>query len=196
MSKPLFVPLRKEWFQKFASGEKRSEYRVNGPRWNKRVCKEGRAAVLANGYGWPRLHARILRTVIIPAHRAPKAARQIFGARELIRIDVENVRPIERAAWELFNRLGQRRNTVMTRDEALPYVSFAVDDALAPRDPKDAPSDARLVGWQCGFEPMFVAVWSYLGHALDDEEATEIATDLLVERHWFSDGATEPDYVI
>jgi hypothetical protein len=85
----------------------------------------------------------------------------------------------------------------MTREQALKYVSFAVDDALSVCDIKDMPDNARLVGWQCGFEPMFVAVWSYLDLELDDQEAEELATELLIERKWF--GADRPrhaDYVI
>jgi hypothetical protein len=61
------------------------------------------------------------------------------------------------------------------------------------------PSNARLVGWQCGFEPLFVAVWSYLDVRLDDCEAEEIATDFLIERGWFGknlEHGKEPDYVI
>lgn len=104
-NKPLFVPLIKEWFDAFASGRKRVEYRLHGPRWNKRVCYDGRAVVLANGYGWPRLFGRITHTVIVPAHRVPKAAQAIFGNRELIRIHVDEVRPIERSAWELSKRV-------------------------------------------------------------------------------------------
>jgi hypothetical protein len=89
----------------------------------------------------------------------------------------------------------------MTREQALPYVSYCVDDALSPRDIKDMPANARLVGWQCGFEPLFVAVWSYLDVRLDDDEAEELAADLLQERGWFADVApdeTTPsaDYVI
>jgi hypothetical protein len=83
----------------------------------------------------------------------------------------------------------------MTRNEALGYVSCAVDDALSPRSPADAPTNARLVGWHCGFEPMFVAVWSYLGVNVDEEEAVEIATDYLVERAWFAGEPTDPDWV-
>lgn len=83
----------------------------------------------------------------------------------------------------------------MRRADALPFVSLAVDDALSPRDPRDAPTNARLVGWQCGFEPLFVAVWSYLDVELDDDEAEEIATDYLRERHWFTDDRPA-DYII
>lgn len=84
----------------------------------------------------------------------------------------------------------------MTRIEALSYISFAVDDALSERDPKDMPDNARLVGWQCGFEPLFVAVWSYLGVDLDEDEAVELATGLLLEKNWFAGEPCEPDYVI
>lgn len=85
----------------------------------------------------------------------------------------------------------------MNREQALPFVSYAVDNALSERQPSEAPENARLVGWQCGFEPMFVAVWSYLGGRLDDEEAIDLAVDLLSEKNWFADGErTEPDYVI
>lgn len=92
--KALFIPLLKKWFEKFRDGSKRIEYRVHGPRWNKRVCYDGRAVVLANGYGWPRLTARIDHTRIIPAAKAPKAAREIFGDRELIAIHVIDVYPL------------------------------------------------------------------------------------------------------
>jgi hypothetical protein len=88
----------------------------------------------------------------------------------------------------------------MTREQALPYVLYAVDDALAERKLDEVPPYARLVGWQCGFEPLFVAVWSYLSEDPNDQpdyaEASELATDLLAEKNWFSGEPTEPDYVI
>ena len=84
----------------------------------------------------------------------------------------------------------------MTREMAMPYVSYAVDDALSEREVAEMPANARLVGWQAGFEPLFVAVWSYLGVRLDDEEAEEIAADLLQEKKWFAGDAIPADYVI
>jgi hypothetical protein len=86
----------------------------------------------------------------------------------------------------------------MTRNEALPFVSFALDDALNVRRLAEIPADARLVGWQCGFEPLFVAVWSYLpGLRLDADTAAVIALDYLAELDWFADGTPrEADYVI
>lgn len=87
----------------------------------------------------------------------------------------------------------------MQRSEAIPYVSYAVDDALAERAVAEMPPNARLVGWQCGFEPLFVAVWSYLPNtAIDAEEAAELPTDLLREKQWFGDNENPPapDYVL
>ena len=49
--KPIFIPLRREWFEKFARGEKTTEYRVYGPRWNETTCQVGRKVVLSLGYG-------------------------------------------------------------------------------------------------------------------------------------------------
>lgn len=85
---------------------------------------------------------------------------------------------------------------MMTREQALPYVSYCVDDALSERRVDEMPAKARLVGWQCGFEPLFVAVWSYLDVAIGDDEAAELATDLLAEKKWFAGEPTEPDYII
>ncbi len=86
----------------------------------------------------------------------------------------------------------------MTREQALPYVAHYLDDALSPdHSAGDLRDDARLVGWQCGFEPLFVAVQSYLpGVRLDDDEAAEIATDYLAEIGWLCGEKSAPDYVL
>ncbi len=58
--KPLFIPLKTKWFEQFVSGEKRSELRLYGPRWNESTCSIGRAVVLSKGYGkGARLNGRI-----------------------------------------------------------------------------------------------------------------------------------------
>jgi hypothetical protein len=49
--KPLFIPLKTEFFNAFASGSKTVEYRKYGARWNETTCSIGRAVVLSNGYG-------------------------------------------------------------------------------------------------------------------------------------------------
>ena len=84
----------------------------------------------------------------------------------------------------------------MNKKQALEYVSYCVDDALCERNIADMPENARLVGWQCGFEPLFVAVWSYLGVKLSEEEAEEIAIDLLEEKKWFTDESIPAYYII
>lgn len=99
----------------------------------------------------------------------------------------------------------------MKRSEALQYVGYALDDSLNPHNAAhhNIPDNAVLVGWQCGFEPMFVAVWSYLPRTtLSRDSAIDIACDYLQEIGWFADIGEgkddpllnsypiEPDYVI
>ena len=84
----------------------------------------------------------------------------------------------------------------MNKIQATPYIGYYLDDSLASHDAKDMPANARLVGWQCGFEPMFVAVWSYLGGKLGKRKSEEIATDYLNEINWFSGEPKEADYIL
>ena len=93
----------------------------------------------------------------------------------------------------------------MTYEQAKPYVGFVVDDSGNGRmatieSDRHARQCAKyrpvLVGWQCGFDPMFVAVYSYLDVRLDDSKAIELVTDYLTELKWFNGEETEPDYVI
>lgn len=108
-------------------------------------------------------------------------------------------------------------HTKMTREMAIPYVSYVVDDALCGRKlgedihaivrtggDDSLPSRERkgfeypsvLIGWQCGFEPMFVAVHSYLDVRLSDAECVELALDYLSEIGWFAGAGKDPDYII
>lgn len=59
--KPLFIPLRAEFFDAFAAGTKTTEYRRRGPRWNAETCRIGRRVVLSRGYGSAR---RLSGTVV------------------------------------------------------------------------------------------------------------------------------------
>ena len=85
----------------------------------------------------------------------------------------------------------------MTRQEAIEYVGHHVDDA-GSSEPRAITDKTRLVGWQCGFEPMFVAVHSYLdGCQCDDIESEDLASDYLDEIGWFSGGKTKsPDFLL
>lgn len=59
--KPLFIPLKTEFFEAFENGMKDTEYRIYGPRWNERTCAIGREVVLSHGYG----NKRRLRGVVV-----------------------------------------------------------------------------------------------------------------------------------
>jgi hypothetical protein len=99
---------------------------------------------------------------------------------------------------QLINRMNDKQ---MQRSQALPYVAYVVDDAANARKVQPGeviPENARLIGWQCGAEPLFVAVVSYLpGVTLDPDGACELAIDYLLELGWFADPAeTYPQFVL
>lgn len=50
-NKPLFIPLKGEYFDAFVAGTKNTEYRPHGPRWNAEVCYPGRKVTISYGYG-------------------------------------------------------------------------------------------------------------------------------------------------
>ena len=59
--KPLFIPLKTEYYRAFENGTKPAEYRPYGKRWNEQSCYLGRPVVLARGYSTPdRLNGRII----------------------------------------------------------------------------------------------------------------------------------------
>jgi hypothetical protein len=77
MDRPLFIPLRREFFDAFARGEKAEEWRRHGPGWNASSCRIGRPVTLALGYrGTRRLSGIITRFRIAPAS---DAAIAIYG---------------------------------------------------------------------------------------------------------------------
>ena len=114
----------------------------------------------------------------------------------------------------------------MNRSEAIPHVSYVVDDAgcASPlgdnthalvRELDKAAYNSQikwskfryasvLVGWDDAYtnSPVFVAVHSYLDVELTDAEVTELATDYLFEIGCFrhADGSprdsTKPNYLI
>lgn len=84
----------------------------------------------------------------------------------------------------------------MLRIEALEHVAYCLDDTGNIREIESMPSNARLVGWGAGFEPMFVAVWSYLPNTtVSYAEAIEIAEDWLKDIGWFAGEPTRPSYL-
>jgi hypothetical protein len=49
--KPLFIPLKRKYYERFISGRKNHELRLEGKRWNSKTCFAGRKVVLSLGYG-------------------------------------------------------------------------------------------------------------------------------------------------
>lgn len=48
--KPLFIPIKKEYFNAFKDGTKKHEFRL-GSKWSKNNCVIGREVTLSKGYG-------------------------------------------------------------------------------------------------------------------------------------------------
>ena len=81
--KPLFIPLKREYFEAFKNGSKVEEFRPEGPRWNSRTCALGRPVVLSLGYGKSnRLNGVVAgyRVSLEPTHTA--AWRDCYGDRK------------------------------------------------------------------------------------------------------------------
>jgi hypothetical protein len=77
--KPLFIPLKTEWYRQFEAGTKDTEYRAYGPRWNERTCRVGRKAVLSLGYSsGKRLERTVSSFKVLDHAEAPEAARTIY----------------------------------------------------------------------------------------------------------------------
>jgi hypothetical protein len=86
----------------------------------------------------------------------------------------------------------------MTREEAILYVSFQMDDAHDRRSatPGDVNSDDLLVGFNQDLETVFVAVRSHIpGVKLTNEAAKDLARDYLTEIGWFGEESLEADFV-
>lgn len=49
--KPLFIPLTGKYYDAFINGNKDTEYRLHGPRWNLKTCVFERQVILSRGYG-------------------------------------------------------------------------------------------------------------------------------------------------
>ncbi|MGA8094767.1 MAG: hypothetical protein WB823_10945, partial [Steroidobacteraceae bacterium] len=59
--KPLWIPLKTEYFLAFERGEKTVEYRLYGGPWTERTIVPGRPAVLGHGYSGRRLSATVTK---------------------------------------------------------------------------------------------------------------------------------------
>ncbi len=84
--KPLFIPLKTEYYRAFERGEKDVEYRLNGPLWNEARCSVGYPVVLRRGYSTP----DILHGVVSSFEAVP--LRRISGG--LLRISIRSCYPM------------------------------------------------------------------------------------------------------
>ena len=86
----------------------------------------------------------------------------------------------------------------MTREEAIQYVSFQMDDAhlRCKATPDDVTSEDRLVGFHQLFETVVVAVRSRVpGVRLSDQLAKDLARDYLTEIGWFGEESLEAAFI-
>ena len=80
--KPLFIPLKTEFFEAFEAGTKTTEFRPYGPRWNERTCMVGREVVLSHGYGTRRrLHGVVAGFERSTEPTRTEAWRKCYGDR-------------------------------------------------------------------------------------------------------------------
>lgn len=78
---PLFLPLNTEHFRSFEARIKTHEFRPEGPRWNAKTCRVGRAIVVSRGYSTPeRMPGWISSYETIPFEQAPEAYLAIYTA--------------------------------------------------------------------------------------------------------------------
>lgn len=88
-TKPLFVPLKTEWFDQFADGTKTVEYRKYGPGWNERTIFAGRRVTLSKGYSGARIAAVILSFALVKARDVPRATELYPPCTTLIAIKLD-----------------------------------------------------------------------------------------------------------
>jgi hypothetical protein len=80
--KPLFIPLKGEFYDQFAKGQKDTEYRPYGPRWNEDTCPVGREVVLSRGYGKAhRLRGTVTHFTLSKVITQTRLWRSIYGTK-------------------------------------------------------------------------------------------------------------------
>ena len=83
----------------------------------------------------------------------------------------------------------------MKKEKAIEYIGHYVDDCLSNHK-QPVTDKTKLVGFQCGFEPMFVAVNSGYGWEVDSSAAEELAIDYLNKIGWSDDPELSADYIL
>ncbi|NJO61530.1 MAG: hypothetical protein HC836_25765 [Richelia sp. RM2_1_2] len=81
--KPLFIPLKKTYYEQFVDGSKSVEYRKYGPGWNERTCIVGRSVVISLGYSKNRRSRGVIRSFdVIDSSNIP-SAREVYGVAKI-----------------------------------------------------------------------------------------------------------------
>lgn len=84
--KPLFVPLKTEYYEAFVSGEKKFEYRRHGPGWNAHTCQVGRPVTISKGYGREHRRSGIITSfeVILGSNAPnPDQVHAVYGTTDI-----------------------------------------------------------------------------------------------------------------
>ncbi|MDR1349797.1 MAG: hypothetical protein LBJ59_03250 [Zoogloeaceae bacterium] len=76
---PLFLPLKTEFFNAFAAGEKSVEYRRYGARWNEQTCVPGRRVTLSCGYGTMRRLSGVITEFEVRALSEVAVAQHLYA---------------------------------------------------------------------------------------------------------------------
>ena len=85
IDKPLFVPLKTEFYEAFVNGTKDTEYRRYGPGWHEGTCWVGRPVVISKGYGKQTRRKGIIRSFkIIHGSTLPgDAVEKCYGTKDI-----------------------------------------------------------------------------------------------------------------
>ena len=78
IEKPLFIPLKAEYYEAFEDGTKNTEYRKYGPGWNEKTCRVGRAVTLSYGYGKQRRLSGVVTGFKVVNADAHKSIRSVY----------------------------------------------------------------------------------------------------------------------
>lgn len=71
-NKPLFVPLKAEYYEAFENGTKDTEHRKYGRNWTERTVRQGRRVILSYGYSKGRRMTGIITAVKIHQMDTPE----------------------------------------------------------------------------------------------------------------------------
>ena len=93
--RPLFVPLKTQYFRAFEDGSKTIEYRRYGARWNECSAWIGRPVTVSHGYSGARLYGHVVSVQRVPGSALPDPD-PYESTDELIAITLELIRPINR----------------------------------------------------------------------------------------------------